>query len=160
MKLTAQEEYGLRCLLQVARRAPSPESPPLSIRDIALAEGLSVDYAAKLLRVLRQGNLVTSERGATGGYRLARPAAELKLSEVLRALDTPMYSNEFCEAHVGQVGRCVHQHDCTMRSLWQAIQAAVDEVSSRLSLQDLLQPQMHSASEHKEPQPAPAGGRQ
>jgi Rrf2 family protein len=145
VKLTAQEEYGLRCLLQVARRAPSPDSPPLSIRDVAEAEGLSCDYAAKLLRVLRQANLVTSERGATGGYRLARPAEELRLSEVLRALDTPLYSTEFCETHSGIAECCVHQQGCSMRPLWRAIQAAVDEVSSRLSLRDLLKPESETA---------------
>jgi Rrf2 family protein len=138
VKLTAQEEYGLRCLLQVARRAPSTASAPLSIRDVADAEGLSIDYAAKLLRILRQADLVTSERGATGGYRLSQPADTIPLRDVMRALDTPMYSSGFCDAHAGQLDACVHRKGCSMRPLWHALEAAVDQVLTGLYLADLL----------------------
>ena len=139
MKLTAQEEYGLRCLLQVARRAPTAAGAPLSIRDVADAEGLSIDYSAKLLRVLRQAELITSERGATGGYRLARPAEAILLRDVMRALDTPMYSSGFCDVHAGQLEVCVHRGGCSMRPLWHALEAALDQVLSGLYLSDLLQ---------------------
>src|SRR5258708_35673147 len=72
MKITAQEEYGLRCLLWFARIGPEKS---LTIPDIAAAENLSVPYAAKLLSVLRQGGLIESARGRNGGYRLvAAPA--------------------------------------------------------------------------------------
>ena len=70
MQLLAQEEYGLRCLLELARH----DTKPRTIQQIASAEGLSPDYAAKLLRELRRGGLVESTRGAAGGYRLARSA--------------------------------------------------------------------------------------
>lgn len=139
VKLTAQEEYGLRCLLQVARRAPCTSAAPLSIRDVADAEGLSIDYAAKLLRVLRQADLVTSERGATGGYRLAQPADTIPLRDVLRALDTPLYTAGFCDAHAGQLDACVHRKGCAMRPLWHALEAALDQVLNGLHLSDLLQ---------------------
>lgn len=138
MKLTAQEEYGVRCLLQVARLAPTAEHAPLSIRDVAVAEGLSLDYAAKLLRVLRQADLVTSERGAAGGYRLARCPTTIALSEVMHALDTPLYAPGFCDAHSGQRDVCVHRGGCAMRSVWTAMEAAVDRVLSRLFVSDLL----------------------
>lgn len=138
MKLTAQEEYGLRCLLQVARRAPTERHEPLSIRDVAEAEGLSVDYAAKLLRVLRQGGLVTSERGATGGYRLARPAGELGMREVMQALDTPLFGTEFCQTHSGQLGACVHGGNCAIQVLWSAVDRALAQVLDELTLADLM----------------------
>jgi Rrf2 family protein len=138
VKLTAQEEYGLRCLLQVARRAPTPHGPPLSIRDVAEAEGLSLDYAAKLLRILRQADLVTSERGATGGYRLAQPPDTIPLREVMHALDTPLYSGGFCDGHSGQLDACVHRGGCSMRPLWLALEGALDQVLSGLHLSDLL----------------------
>ncbi|MEN0065113.1 MAG: Rrf2 family transcriptional regulator, partial [Myxococcota bacterium] len=63
MKLTAQEEYGLRCLMAVAARSPNPDGPPVSIRDVAEGEGLSMDYTGKLMRVLRQHGLISSARG-------------------------------------------------------------------------------------------------
>lgn len=138
MKLTAQEEYGLRCLLQVARRAPGEGSAPASIREVAEAEGLSPDYAAKLLRVLRQAGLLLSERGAAGGYRLARPPAEVPLLEVLRVLDTPMYGADFCQAHAGQLHACMHDRSCTLRPVWDAVEQAIGQVLGRMTLADVL----------------------
>jgi Rrf2 family protein len=138
MKLTAQEEYGLRCLLQVARRAPAGGGAVLSIRDVADAEGLSVDYAAKILRVLRQTGFVTSERGAAGGYRLARDARATPLSEVLHALDAPLYDASFCQGFVGQQPQCVHTTSCTVRLLWRKLEGALEQALAGLTLADLL----------------------
>ena len=69
MKLSAQEEYGLRCLLYMAR---SGETKSHSIPEISRAEGLSVPNVAKLMRILRLGGLVASVRGQAGGYTLSR----------------------------------------------------------------------------------------
>lgn len=139
VKLTAQEEYGLRCLLQVARRAPPGSEQLLSIKDVAAAEGLSIDYAAKLMRVLRQGGLLESERGATGGYRLAAPAESISLAKVMSALDSPLFSSEFCGAHSGHLDSCIHHaRGCSMRALWRAIDSAVGAVLKRMTLADLL----------------------
>src|SRR5687767_8139437 len=101
MQLSAQEEYGLRCLLQVARHEAQAE--PLCIPEIAAAEGLSPEYTAKLMRALRQAGLVTSTRGATGGYRLARPAPSVTLWEVLEVLGGPIFSESFCDTHPGNL---------------------------------------------------------
>ena len=79
MKLSDQEEYGLRCLLQMARRA----GESVTIAELARLEGLSAPNAAKILRVLRRGGLVRSTRGQSGGYLLARPAGEINLGEAL-----------------------------------------------------------------------------
>ena len=68
MKLTAHEEYGFRCLVQIGKRGP------LTIPEISEAEGISASYTAKLLRMLRRGGFITSARGKVGGYSLARPA--------------------------------------------------------------------------------------
>lgn len=139
MKLTAQEEYGLRCLLQVARRAPSDAAVPASIRDVAEAEGLSSDYAAKLLRVLRQSGMLDSERGAAGGYRLARSPEEIVLHDVLKALDAPLYSGEFCQTHAGQLGECVHHlSGCALKPVWGAVEDAIACVLGRLTVADVL----------------------
>src|SRR2546430_15546874 len=70
MRLSAQEEYGLRCLLQVARGHEGSTTTP----EIAEREGLSQAHVHKLMRFLRRGGLVKSVRGRKGGYQLARPA--------------------------------------------------------------------------------------
>src|SRR5215469_16076105 len=78
MKITSQEEYGLRCLMRLAR---VEDGHSLTIPEIAAAERLSPPYVAKLLSVLRQAGLIASVRGRTGGYHLTRPAAEVSLGE-------------------------------------------------------------------------------
>ena len=69
MKLTSQEEYGLRCLLRIAREG---EGGSLTIPKISEKEGISNFYVAKLMRILRRGGLVKSVRGQAGGYAMAR----------------------------------------------------------------------------------------
>lgn len=134
MHLSSQEEYGLRCLVQVAR---SPGPAPLTIPQIAEAEGLSPEYAAKLMRLLRQNGFVSSTRGAAGGYRLTRPAAEVEVWEVLQALGGQVFSEEFCETHPGQRNACVHTTDCSIRPLWRAIEETLSRLLRAVSLADL-----------------------
>ncbi len=138
MRLSAQEEYGLRCLVQVARRSPGPDAAPTPIRDVAAAEGLSVEYAAKLLRVLRQADLLVSARGAAGGYVLARDAAAIPVADVLAALDGPLWDEAGCEGHTGQLETCVHIGACTINGLWVKLGAAIDAVLRQFTLADLL----------------------
>lgn len=134
MNLTAQEEYGLRCLLRVAQH----EGPgPLTIQEIAEAEGLSPEYTAKLMRILRQGELVASTRGAGGGYRLARPAGSTTLSEVISVLGGGIFPASFCESHSGQQRDCVHVGGCTVRSVWRTLSSVVEAVLREVTLADL-----------------------
>ena len=98
MKISSQEEYGLRCLMQVARH--STENP-VPISEIAMQEGLSVEYVGKLLMKLRKGELVSSVRGKAGGYVLARPAEEISLRLVLEVLSEPIYAPDYCERFAG-----------------------------------------------------------
>jgi len=134
MQLLASEEYGLRCLLQVSRGA---SGTPVSISQIADAEGLSPEYAAKLLRVLRLGGLVESVRGAEGGYRLARPADQISVWSALEVLGGAFFSEQFCECHGGQQRKCVRSSDCSLRALWLAVQAALRDSLVRIHLADL-----------------------
>ena len=136
MKLSAQEEYGLRCLLQVARRFPGGSA---TIPEIAGAEGLSPHNAARYLATLRRSGLVVSERGQHGGYSLSRPASQIAVAEVVAALGGPLYDPTFCDHHTGAEETCSHTAvDCSIRGLWIRVQEAVDGVLSRTSLQDLL----------------------
>src|SRR5687768_11424687 len=136
MQLSSQEEYGLRCLLQVARH-DAKQQEPLRIPEIASAEGLSPEYTAKLMRLLRQGGLVRSTRGATGGYHLSRPAEQISVWEALTVLGGALFSEGFCEQHPGQLRDCVHSTDCSVRSLWTWIGSALKTALSAVSLKDL-----------------------
>jgi len=138
MRLSSPEEYGLRCLVQVARRSPGPEAAPTSIRDVAEAEGLSVDYAAKLLRALRQADVLVSARGSSGGYALARSPDDITLAAALSALDEPFWPEDACGAHAGNRETCVHAGACGVMGVWQWVGAAIDDVLARVTLADLL----------------------
>lgn len=137
MRLSAQEEYGLRCLLQVAMRHDAVE--PAQIPVIAAAEGLSPDYVAKLMRVLRQGGLLISTRGAGGGYRLSRPPAEITMMQVIEVLDGPLFQDSFCNSHSGQQHACVHSSTaCSIRTLWRWVGGALDKVLRQITLADFV----------------------
>jgi Rrf2 family protein len=138
MKITAQEEYGLRCLLRLAR---VHGEQPLTIPEIAAAENLSVPYVAKLLTVLRQAGLIDSVRGRMGGYHLSRPPAETRLGGVLLALGEPLFDDaSFCERHAGPevAGPCVHQDGCSLRGLWQTLEQWMRHALDQVTLADLL----------------------
>ena len=132
MKLTAHEEYGFRCLVQIGRRQS------VTIPEISEAEGISQAYAAKLLRTLRQAGFIASVRGKEGGYSLARPAEKIIVGEVLAALGGKMFDTAFCESHSGQSNVCAHTSDCSLRALWRKVQVALDEVLGKTTLHDLL----------------------
>jgi Rrf2 family protein len=133
MQVLAQEEYGLRCLLALAQNVAGGRT----IHEVAEAEGLSPDYAAKLLRALRKGGLVESTRGAAGGYRLAREAADITAWDAIAVLGGALFPQGFCECHPGRAERCVRSRDCALRAIWRAADEAVRAVLSRVTLADL-----------------------
>ncbi len=135
MKFSAQEEYGLRCLIQIARQTEGT----ITIPEISVLEGLSSTHVAKLLMILRKGGFIVSTRGQSGGYALARPANEIAVGSVLAELGGRLYDAEFCDRHKGANMICTHAVDCSVRSLWSTVQQAVDSVLVKISLQDLLE---------------------
>lgn len=135
MKFSAQEEFGLRCLISIAREG---EAGFLTILQISEREGLSGSHVAKLLSILRKHGFVKSVRGQQGGYRMARPPQAILVREVLEALGGRLYDSGFCLRHAGLGESCVHETDCTLRPLWGTVQNAVDRVIAMITLQDLL----------------------
>lgn len=134
MKLTSQEEYGLRCLLQIAS---APERF-LTISEVARREALSTAYVAKLMRILRRAGFLRSVRGKKGGFELGLPPAEVNVGQVLGALGGRFYSEAFCVSHAGDQSVCVHSVDCSLRSLWTALDSALQRVLNRMQLSHLI----------------------
>jgi Rrf2 family protein len=135
LKISAQEEYGIRCLLQIGRQGSSAS---LTIPEISKAEGLSSHYVAKLMRVLRRGGLVKSVRGQAGGYMLTRPLSAITLAEAMATLGGRLYEPQFCDQHGGSGEVCTHTIDCSIRSLWRSLQQVVDQVLAKTTLEDLV----------------------
>jgi Rrf2 family protein len=135
MKLSSQEEYGLRCLLQLARAG---EGASLTIADMSEREGISAPNVAKIMRLLRRAGLVRSTRGKAGGYTLARRASEVRAIDVLAALGGQLFDTGFCDRHAGVESHCLHTRDCSIRPVLRGLQQAIDLVLGELTLGDLL----------------------
>ncbi len=114
MHLLAREEIGLRLLLRVA----SDETRgPVPIAVLASAAGVSTEYAAKLLRRLRLGGLLESTRGATGGYRLSRPASELTVWDAVQVLDETFLPQSYCDCGPSAREECSRTTQCQVQAL-------------------------------------------
>ncbi len=133
MKLSAQEEYGLRCMLQLARHDGS-----LTLPELSKLEGISLAHTGKLMRLLRRGGFVTATRGQSGGYALARPAGELMVGDVLAVLGGRFFDAAFCDRHAGVARACTHLPDCSIRPVLRQLQDVVDGVLGRMPLSSLL----------------------
>ena len=138
MKITAQEEYGLRCLLQLAQANPEAG---LSVKEIASKEGLSPAYVEKLLRLMAKAGLIHSVRGVHGGYRLDRKPTELSLRDVVRALGSLPTTEEICDRHPGNRPSCVHIEECCIRSAWSTLTRAIDGFMGKVLISDLIGPE-------------------
>ena len=134
MKVSAQEEYGLRCLLQLAHLS---EGEYLTLGQIAEREGISVANAGKLLWLLNKAGLVQSIRGTKGGYCLARPATEIRLSEIIKILDEDIMDTH-CKSYPGVLDVCVHTGDCTIRPMIVNLHEVVQEALSGITLAQLI----------------------
>ncbi len=135
MKITAQEEYGLRCLLQLAR---APQGELVSVKEIGAREGLSPAYVEKLLRVMSRSGLVHSVRGVKGGYIMNRPPAEVSLGEVIRVLGTMPSTSQICTDFTGNQQACVHFSDCGIRSVWSGLTKYIQSFLDQTTLASLL----------------------
>ena len=135
MKITAQEEYGIRILIRIAKCGD--EKTGLSIPQISEAEGLTPHYVAKLTRQLRLGGFVKSTPGQKGGYVLSRPTSEININQILKTLGGALFNKEFCATHIGALNLCTNSVDCSARSLWKIIQYTVDQVLDKMTLADL-----------------------
>jgi Rrf2 family transcriptional regulator, iron-sulfur cluster assembly transcription factor len=135
MKISAQEEYGLRCLLQLARAETLGES--LTLAQLGRLEGISTANAGKLMWILSKAGLVQSTRGTKGGYALARPASEIHLNQVIRVLEgEPAESH--CKSYAGVLDSCVHTGDCGIRPVIVELHQIVDNALAEITLSQLL----------------------
>lgn len=138
MKITAQEEYGLRCVVRLAKSEGASSTLP----EIAAAEGLSVPYVAKLMSVLRHAGILESVRGRSGGYRLAKSAEEIGLGSLLLVLGEPLFDEtDYCTKHAGTEapnGVCLNHSTCTLKSLWLTLEQWLRHTLDQITLADLV----------------------
>ena len=134
MKISAQEEYGLRCLVQLATLR---EDESLTLPQIAEREGISQANAGKLMWLLSKADFVKAMRGTKGGYSLARPSDEIYLSEVIKVLDDDEIEGH-CESYTGVRDCCVHTGDCGIRPVIVGLHEIVQNALSNITLEQLV----------------------
>lgn len=135
MKITSSEEYGIRILIRIASANPVEG---LSIPQLSEAEKLTEPHVAKICRTLRMEGFINSTPGYKGGYVLAKPAAQIIINDVLKALGGMLFDQQFCDAHTGLGRLCTNSVDCSTRSLWKMIQYTLDNLLNKLTLKDLM----------------------
>src|SRR6476660_781088 len=113
VKVSPRGDYACRALLSLALH---PGEAPTSVRDIAERTGLPQPYLEQILLALKGAGLVRSKRGVGGGYVLARPTSEIRLSEIVSAVDGPITVGDFGVPH--QDGACDHEGQCVLLAIW------------------------------------------
>lgn len=140
MLFSTKAEYGVRLMVELGRQ---PGSSPVSLSAVAEAERLPLSYLEHLVAKLRNAGLVSSTRGAHGGYRLAKPAEAITLDEVVEALEGQIAPMEcFHETPEGKV-LCSHENDgdraCATKLLWTRVQGGVTRALAGTTLEELVE---------------------
>jgi Rrf2 family transcriptional regulator, cysteine metabolism repressor len=140
MLFSTKAEYGVRLMVELGRQ---PGSAPVSLSAVAEAERLPLSYLEHLVAKLRKAGLVSSTRGAHGGYRLAKPAEAITLDEVVEALEGQIAPMEcFHETPEGKV-LCSHENDgdraCATKLLWTRVQGGVTKALAGTTLAELVE---------------------
>jgi Rrf2 family protein len=140
MLFSTKAEYGVRLMVELGRQS---DRGPVSLTSIAETENLPLSYLEHLVAKLRRADLVTSTRGAQGGYRLARPAGEIEMLEVVEALEGPVVPMEcFHEEPEGRV-QCSHLGDtdgtCATKFLWMRVHSGVTSALRGTTLEELVE---------------------
>jgi len=116
VRVSTRGDYACRALLSLTLHAESDGGGPTSVRDIAERTALPQPYLEQILLALKGAGLVRSKRGVGGGYVLARPPAEIRLSEIVSAVDGPITLGDFGLPH--QDGACDHEGQCVLIAVW------------------------------------------
>jgi Rrf2 family cysteine metabolism transcriptional repressor len=139
MMFSTRAEYGVRVMVQLARRS---DGQPVSLADIAAQDGLPVAYLEHLVARLRKAGLVDSRRGARGGYLLTRPAEEITMAEVVEALEGSIAPIECitqgADGHLVCAREAEADHVCPTKLLWTRVQGSIVRTLQDTRLSDLL----------------------
>lgn len=133
MKLSTKGRYGLKAMVDLAVEYGSSL---VSVATLARNQGISEAYLEQLIGLLRKAELITSTRGALGGYTLSRPPEEISVRDVLTVLEG---GTTLVDCVGSEPFECENACMCSSRPLWLKLQARIDEVLSNTSINDLAE---------------------
>lgn len=134
LTLSTRGEYGVRAMFEIAREY---EKGPISIKEIARRQGVSVAYLEQLLNRLKREGLIRSQRGPGGGYVLVKKPNEISMATILRALEGPV-ALTMCLNPTSERRRCSLVKRCVTRLLWQSLGKKIEDFLNGITLDDLL----------------------
>ncbi|MDD4923931.1 MAG: RrF2 family transcriptional regulator [Dehalococcoidales bacterium] len=132
MKLSTRARYGSRALLDIALRG---NEEPVQLKEIAQREEISLQYLEHLITPLISAGIIRSQRGAKGGVMLAKPASEIKLSEIVNILEGTIDPVECIENPTV----CERSNCCVTRDIWDEVKKAMDSVLENITLQNMVE---------------------
>ena len=131
MRVSAKTDYAIRAAVELAA---APDDKPVKGERIATAQAIPLRFLENILMQLRHAGLVDSRRGADGGYRLARPAAEVTLADVIRAIDGPLAGVSGARPETLDFSGVAEP----MRDVWIAVRASLRAVLEHVTLADVV----------------------
>ena len=131
MKLSTKGRYGLRAAVALAMYA---KDEPVSISTIAAREELSESYLEQLFAKLKKAGLVHSIRGTNGGYQLSRPAEDISVGDVLRALEGNMVIVDCPDSE----SQCAKHGSCVTKYVWKRINNSINDTMDAITLEELV----------------------
>ena len=137
LHFSTRGEYGVRLMVELARHYGSG---PVSLSEMADHEQLPRPYLEQLVVSLREGALVTSTRGARGGYELSRSPADIRMYEVLTALEGPVTPMICASSDPERTANCDRAGCCNVEYLWQRVRDAIVEALDSMTLAELAEP--------------------
>jgi Rrf2 family transcriptional regulator, cysteine metabolism repressor len=139
MMFSTKAEYGVRVMVELARRAGED---PIPLAEIAAHDGLPLAYLEHLVARLRKAGLVDSRRGSRGGYMLARSPVEITMAEVVEALEGRIAPIECISSSPDGTIRCSRESDpshvCTTKLLWTRVRGAIINTLEETTLAELI----------------------
>lgn len=136
MKLSTKGRYGLRAFIDLA---VCGESQPVSLNSIAERQEISVSYLEQLMAKLKKAGLVKSVRGVNGGYSLARPADEISVGDVLRALEGDLAPVECAGIDSSGTAHCGSSSQCVSKIVWKRINDSINDTVDSIYIGELVQ---------------------
>lgn len=130
MKFSTKSRYALRLMAELARYAPGTT---VSLKEISERQNLSLKYLEQIVTPLAKSGLVSSVRGAQGGYRLARPAAEITSGEILRAVEGELTAIPCLASAVD----CPHRGQCHTLDFWSGLNDLINKYVDGITLEQL-----------------------
>ena len=131
MRISSRCEYGLRAMVYLARH--EQEEKPVPLTEIVAQEGIPGPFLERILAQLREGGLVSTTRGVSGGYRLARGSEAIAIGEIVTTLDGPLE----LAGCVPDDAACDRSHSCAARTVWRQLDTAISGALNGITLHDL-----------------------